>query len=118
MKNTIISCVVAILCVVALCITYAACTPKADDTSAVAAAYADYLSEEEAAEYIGVSAEIMQMMRVKLGYFKGAYMNYIYLEDGKQVESVVYNKEALNEAVEKLSKEVGALSFKFLQEQK
>lgn len=118
MKNTIISCVVAILCVVALCITYAACTPKADDTSAVAVAYADYLSEEEAAEYIGVSAEIMQMMRVKLGYFKGAYMNYIYLEDGKQVESVVYNKEALNEAVEKLSKEVGALSFKFLQEQK
>lgn len=117
MKNTIISCIVAVLCVVALCVTYASCTPKTEDT-AVAGAYADYLSEEEAAEYIGVPAEIMEMMRVKLGYFKGAYMNYIYLEDGKQIESIVYNREALNEAVEKLNKEVGALSFKFLQEQK
>ena len=118
MKNTIISCIVAVVCVVALCVTYASCTPKAENTAAVAGAYADYLSEEEAAEYIGVSAEIMEMMRIKLGYFKGAYMQYIYLEDGKQVESIVYNREALNEAVEKLSKEVGALSFKFLQEQK
>lgn len=118
MKNTIISCVVAVLCVVALCVTYASCTPKAEDVSTVSGAYADYLSEEEAAEYIGVSTELMQMMRTKLGYFKGAYMNYMYIEDGKQVESIVYNREALNEAVDKLNKEVGALNFKFLQEQK
>jgi aspartate ammonia-lyase len=117
MKNTIISCVVAVLCVIALCVTYASCTPGSAD-SAVSGAYADYLSEEEAAEYIGVSTEIMQMMRTKLGYFKGAYMNYMYLEDGKQVESIVYNRDALNEAVDKLNKEVGALNFKFLQEQK
>lgn len=117
MKNTIISCIVAILCVVALCVTYATCTPSAD-TASVSSGYADYLTEEEAAKYIGVPTEIMVMMREKLGYFKGAYMNYMYIDDGKQVQTIVYNRDALNEAVDKLSEETGALNFKFLQENK
>lgn len=124
MKNTIISSVVAIICVAALCITYAVTgknTAVADNNPVAGSAVADsdYLTEEEAAAYIGVPTEIMQMMREKLGYFKGAYMLYIYNDaDGKEVESVVYNKEDLNEAVSKLSEENNALSFKFLQEQK
>ena len=76
MKNTIISCIVAILCVVALCATYAVCTPDTQTNVTVA----EYLTEEEAAEYIGVTGEIMTMMRSKLGFFKGAYMTYIYLD--------------------------------------
>ncbi len=131
MKNTIISSVVAIVCVAALCITYAVAgknTNTADSAvnaqtnpAAVSAAAAndDYMTEDEAAAYIGVPTDIMQMMREKLGYFKGAYMSYIYLDaDGKEVKSIVYNKDALNDAVAKLSKDTGALSFKFLQEQK
>lgn len=125
MKNTIISSAVAIICVAALCLTYAlvgknssdSVTP--DNASASIAVNDDYLTEEEAASYIGVPTDIMQMMREKLGYFKGAYMSYMYLDaEGNEVKSVVYNKDALNDAVAKLSEETGALSFKFLQEQK
>lgn len=123
MKNTIISSVVAVICVAALCLTYALVgrngSAEPADTVAAVAENTDYLTEEEAAAYIGVPADIMQMMREKLGYFKGAYMYYMYLDaEGNEVKSVVYNKDALNDAVAKLSEETGALSFKFLQEQK
>lgn len=125
MKNTIISSVVAIICVAALCLTYAlvgrntADNASPDNVSASVAVSDDYLTEEEAAAYIGVPTEIMQMMREKLGYFKDTYMIYMYLDaEGKEVKSVVYNKDSLNDAVAKLSKETGALSFTFLQEQK
>lgn len=122
MKNTIIYSIVAIICVAALCITYAVTGKNvyagASSESAIVANN-DYMTEAEAAEYIGVPENIMQMMREKLGYFKGAYMNYIYLdEEGKEVKSIIYNKDELDAAVTKLGKETGALSFKFLQEQK
>ena len=113
MKNTIISCIVAILCVVAVCVTYASCTPATQAEATVA----DYLTEAEAADYIGVTDDVMVMMRSKLGLFKGAYMVYIYLDDsGKEVTDIVYNKEALNEALDKIMSEHGAYDFKFLQE--
>ncbi|MBQ5592773.1 MAG: hypothetical protein IIU80_07485 [Clostridia bacterium] len=113
MKNTIISCIVAILCVVALCVTYASCTPATEADTAVA----DYLTEAEAADYIGVTDEVMVMMRSKLGLFKGAYMTYMYLDaNGKEVTDIVYKKEALNEALDKIMEEHGAYNFKFLQE--
>ncbi|MBP3446832.1 MAG: hypothetical protein IJN78_08925 [Clostridia bacterium] len=113
MKNTIISCIVAILCVVALCVTYASCTPDTKADTAVA----DYLTEAEAADYIGVTDEVMVMMREKLGLFKGAYMAYMYLDaNGKEVTDIVYKKDALNEAVDKIMDEHGAYNFKFLQE--
>ncbi|MBP3442962.1 MAG: hypothetical protein J6L62_09190 [Clostridia bacterium] len=125
MTKTIISSVVALICVAALCLTYALVgrnTSKNVDPESVSASASlsdDYLTEEEAAAYIGVTVDVMQMMRDKLGYFKGAYMVYIYLDaEGKEVKSIVYNREALDDAVATLSKDVGALSFKFLQEQK
>lgn len=129
--NTIVSSAVAVACVAALCITYAVSGKKpaeaAADTNVTASPAAvsaaatndEYMTEAEAAAYIGVPADVMKLMREKLGYFKGAYMNYIYLDsEGKEVKSIVYNKEALDDAVAKLSKDVGALSFKFLQEKK
>ena len=116
MKNTIISCIVAILCVVALCATYAGCTP-ATQSEAAAVAVDEYLTEEEAAEYIGVTDEVMTMMREKLGFFKGAYMTYIYLDaNGNEVTDIVYNKTELDKAVKTLMADKNALSFKFLQE--
>ncbi len=114
MKNTIISCVVAILCVVALCATYAVCTPDTQAETVVA----EYLTEEEAADYIGVTDEVMTMMRSKLGFFKGAYMTYIYLDaNGNEVTDIVYNKTELDKALKTLMTDKNALSFKFLQEQ-
>lgn len=113
MKNTIISCIVAILCVVALCVTYATCTPDTKAETVVA----DYLTEAEAADYIGVTDDVMVMMREKLGLFKGAYMLYMYKDaSGKEVTDIVYKKDALNEAVDKMMEEHGAYNFKFLQE--
>ncbi len=114
MKNTIISCVVAILCVAALCATYAVCTPSNQPEAAVVA---DYLTEEEAADYIGVTDEVMLMLREKLGFFKGAYMVYTYTDvNGKEVTDIVYSKSALDTAVEKIMTEHGALNFKYLQQ--
>ncbi|MBQ8574776.1 MAG: hypothetical protein IJ447_01860 [Clostridia bacterium] len=113
MKNTVISCIVAILCVVALCVTYAVCTPSTQP-----AEFADYLTEEEAADYIGVSDEVMVMIREKLGLFKGAFMTYTYTDaSGKEVTDIVYNKAALDEAVEKMMSEHSGLNFKYLQDQ-
>ncbi len=112
MKNTIITSIVAILCVVALCVTYAVCTPKNET------AVADYMTETEAAEYIGVTDEVMVMVREKLGLFKGAYMSYTYTDtSGKEVTDIVYSKAALDEAVEKMMDEHGALNFKYVQNQ-
>ncbi len=112
MKNTIISSVVAIICVVALCLTYAFCTPKNETTEVIP----DYMTEAEAADYIGVSDEVMLMIREKLGLFKGAFMTYTYTDkSGKEVTDIVYNKDALDKAVEKMMNEQGGLNFKYVQ---
>lgn len=114
MKNTLISCIVAIVCVVALCVTYAVCTPATQNNKV----FDDYLTEEEAADYIGVTDEVIVMMRSKLGVFKGAFMTYIYTDaSGNEVTDIVYNKEALDKAVEKIMSEHGAFNFKYLQEE-
>lgn len=133
--NTIVSSVVAVVCAAALCVTYAtvgkkAAAPEATTAAdqavtvspeavAAAANSGEYMTEAEAAAFIGVPEDVMVLMRDKLGYFKGAYMTYIYLDaNNKEVKSIVYNKAALNSEVAKLTKETGALSFKFLQESK
>ncbi len=113
MKNTIISSVVAILCVVALCLTYALCTPK-NETAKVTPAY---MTEAEAADYIGVSDEVILMLREKLGLLKGAYIIYTYTDtNGKEVTDIVYKKDALDKAVDKIMAEHEGLDFKYVQE--
>ena len=75
------------------------------------------MTESEAAEYIGVTDEVMKMMRENLKKFEGAYVSYYYTNaDGKEVNDIVYNKAALDKAVEKIMSEQGALNFKYLQE--
>lgn len=115
MKNTIIASIVAIICTVSICVTYAAKSPSnKKDTSAYSSAY---MTETEAAEYIGVDEEIMKIMRVNLKSFDGAFVTYYYTDSkGNEVENVVYQKDALDKAVEKIMKDQGALNFKYLQE--
>ena len=97
MKNTVIASIVAVLCTAAICVTYAVKSPaNVKETSAVAAD-TTYMTEAEAAE--------------------GAYVSYYYTNaEGKEVNDIVYNKAALDKAVEKIMKDQGALNFKYIQE--
>ena len=115
MKNTVIASIVAVLCTAAICVTYAVKSPSnVKETSAVAAD-TTYMTEAEAAEYIGVTDDVMKMMREKS--FEGAYVSYYYTNaEGKEVNDIVYNKAALDKAVEKIMKDQGALNFKYIQE--
>lgn len=117
MKNTVIASIVAVLCTAAICVTYAVKSPSnVKETSAVASD-TTYMTEAEAAEYIGVTDDVMKMMREKLKSFEGAYVSYYYTNaEGKEVNDIVYNKAALDKAVEKIMKDQGALNFKYIQE--
>lgn len=114
MKNKIISCIVAVICTAAICITYAVCTPK---TSKADVRYGDYITEAEAAEYLGVTEEIMQLMREKLKYLEGTYMSYTYVDSkDKEVTILVYNKDELNSKMSEMMGKNGILNFKFIQD--
>lgn len=114
MKKTIISCVVAVICTAALCITYAVSTPDKDNSKVDGSAY---FTEQEAAEYIGVTDEIMVLMREKLKVFEGAYMSYTYVDEkGDDVNILVYNKDALDDVIEGLMKDQNKYNFKYIQE--
>ena len=117
MKNTVIASIVAVLCTAAICVTYAVKSPaNVKETSAVATD-TTYMTQAEAAEYIGVTDDVMKMMREKLKSFEGAYVSYYYINaEGKEVNDIVYNKAALDKAVEKIMKDQGALNFKYIQE--
>ena len=64
MKNTVIASIVAVLCTAAICVTYAVKSPaNVKETSAVSAD-TTYMTEAEAAEYIGVRALRALMFRI------------------------------------------------------
>jgi len=116
MKNTIIASIVAILCTAAICTPYAVKSPAKKADSAVSSD-TTYMTEAEAADYIGVTDEVMKMMRENLKSFEGAYVSYYYTNaDGKEVNDIVYNKAALDKAVQKIMSEQGSLNFKYIQE--
>ena len=116
MKNTIIASIVAILCTAAICTTYAVKSPAKKADSAVSSD-TTYMTEAEAADYIGVTDEVMKMMRENLKSFEGAYVSYYYTNaDGKEVNDIVYNKAALDKAVQMIMSEQGSLNFKYIQE--
>lgn len=117
MKNTIIASIVAVLCTAAICVTYAVKSPANKQEASAVAADTTYMTEAEAADYIGVTDEVMKMMREKLKSFEGAYVSYYYTDaEGKEVNDIVYNKAALDKAVSKIMTEQGALNFKYIQE--
>ena len=114
MKNKIISCIVAVICTAAICITYAVCTPKADKADV---RYGDYITEAEAAEYLGVTEEIMQIMRERLKYLEGSYIKYTYVNDkGEDEVILVYNKDKLDAKFAEIASKSSTLNFKYFQE--
>lgn len=118
MKKTIIASIVAVLCTAAICITYAVKTPSQAQTSAASQNKA-YMTEAEAAEYIGVNEDVIVMLRRDLKQLEGSYVSYYYTDaNGDEVNSIVYNKDALDEVMEKIMDDANGntYNFKYLQQ--
>lgn len=113
MVKTIIKCVVAILCTVAICVTISVCTGKTDET-----ATPDYMTEAQAAEYLGISAERLEIMRKNLKYLEGAYVSYSYEVDGELQTVYMYSKQALNDTMAELMDAEGKknINFKYIEQ--
>lgn len=112
MVKTIIKCIVAILCTVAICVTIFVCTSKPADITP------DYMTEAQAAEYLGVSAERLEIMRKNLKYLEGAYVSYSYEENGEVVTIYMYSKQALNDTMSELMDSEGKknINFKYIEQ--
>ena len=112
MVKTIIKCVVAILCTIAICVTVFLCTGKSTETAP------DYMTEAQAAEYLGVSAERLEIMRKNLKYLEGAYVSYSYEENGEVVTVYMYSKQALNDTMAELmdSEAKKNINFKYIEQ--
>lgn len=114
MTKTIVKSAVAVVCTAALCITYATSNSKkaapektvTSDTAVFETVEPEtsYISEAQAAAYIGISETALKTIREKTPQFiKGSYMTYTYYNDeGTEITTVVYNKAALDKVIDKL----------------
>ncbi len=113
MKKTIIKSIVSILCTIAICVTLAVClsNEKQDFTP-------DYMSETQAAEYLGISTERLVIMRKNLKYLEGAYVSFSYEGDNGIETIYVYSKQALNDTMAELMNDNAKknINFKYIEE--
>lgn len=120
---------VSIVCTAAICITGAVCVNKAikgntaaspEATSAPVSISSEsndaYLTEAEAAAYLGLDEGRLVIMRKQLKYLEGTYMCYSYVKDGNDVEVVMYQKEKLDDVMADLMKKSNSINFKYLEE--
>ena len=112
MTKTIISAVVSVICTAAICITAFLCVNNyKKETAAVSN---DYMTEAQAAEYLGISENHLTIMRKNLKYLEGSYIVYSYVDDNdKEVSVCMYSKDELDKAVEKLMSKSSSSSINF-----
>ena len=112
MTKTIISAVVSVICTAAICITAFLCVNNyKKETAAVSN---DYMTEAQAAEYLGISENHLTIMRKNLKYLEGSYIVYSYVDDNdKDVSACMYSKDELDKAVEKLMSKSSSSSINF-----
>lgn len=112
MTKTIISAVVSVICTAAICITAFLCVNNyKKETAAVSN---DYMTEAQAAEYLGISENHLTIMRKNLKYLEGSYIVYSYVDDNdKDVSVCIYSKDELDKAVEKLMSKSSSSSINF-----
>ena len=112
MTKTIISAVVSVICTAAICITAFLCVNNyKKETAAVSN---DYMTEAQAAEYLGISENHLTIMRKNLKYLEGSYIVYSYVDDNdKDVSVCMYSKDELDNAVEKLMSKSSSSSINF-----
>lgn len=126
MKKTIISAIVSVVCTIAICVTVAVCVnsskPEATATSPVAIGSTDdaaYLTEAQAAQYLGLTEARLVMLRKNLKYLEGSYMEYVVPgENGAEVSVVMYSKDGLDKAITKLMSDskTNYINFKSLEQ--
>lgn len=112
MTKTIISAVVSVICTAAICITAFLCVNNyKKETAAVSN---DYMTEAQAAEYLGISENHLTIMRKNLKYLEGSYIVYSYVDDNdKDVSVCMYSKDELDKAVEELMSKSSSSSINF-----
>ncbi|MDD6275973.1 MAG: hypothetical protein PUB20_04030 [Clostridia bacterium] len=112
MKNTVIRSIVAVLCSAAICVTMALTLPKMGSADADK----EYMTASETAEYLGITEEVLEIMRVDLKKLEGSYMSYTYVNDkGDTVTEIIYQKAALDEDIKAIMESAGAINLEFLQ---
>ncbi len=114
---------VSLVCTAAICITGAACVNKVvnkgkDDGVYISAQSEDgYLTEAEAAKYLGIDEARLAIMRENLKYLEGSYIEYTFKgDDGEMVEVVMYQKAKLDSVMADLMKDKSTINFKYIEE--
>lgn len=115
MKNTIVKSIVAVICTAAICVTMALTLPKSSGNTT--ATGKEYMTASETAEYLGITEDVLEILRTDLKKLEGSYMTYTYLNDkGESVTEIVYQKSAVDSSIKALMDEAGAINVEFLQE--
>lgn len=128
MKKTIITTIVSVICTAAICITAFLCVGKvvksrtdssAPDVKKSESQTPAYLTEAEAAAYLGIEEARLTILRKNLRYLEGSYIVYTYAdESGEEVSECIYSKSQLDKAVVKLMSDskTSSFNFKYLEE--
>ncbi len=117
MKNTIISCVVAVVCTVAICLTAIFCVNSYKTSTA--SAKNGFMTESEAAEYLGIDESRLVIIRKNLKYLEGSYMLYSFVnENGEEVSVCMYSKTQLDKVLSKMMDDgkTNSINFKYIEE--
>lgn len=120
----IITPAVSLVCTAAICITGATCVSKVvnkdkkDGNVSISAQSEDaYMTEAEAAAYLGIDEARMTIMRKNLKYLEGTYIDYSFKgEDGEITEVVMYQKAKLDSVMADLMKDKNTINFKYIEE--
>lgn len=119
MTKTIIHAIVSILCTAAICITAVVCVNNYKKDNASAVASSDYITEAQAADYLGISESRLVILRQNLKYLEGSYIVYAYTNDkGEDVSVCMYSKTDLKKAVSEIMSDSSKnkINFKYLEE--
>ena len=119
MKKTILPAIIAVICTAAICLTAFFCVNSVTKKSEVKATDSAYMTEAEAADYLGIDESRLVILRKNLKYLEGSYIVYTYVnESGEDVSVCMYSKAQLNKAMEKLmgDSKTSSINFKYIEE--
>lgn len=119
MKNSILPSIIAVICTIAICLTAFLCVGKFTKEDTAKSNVSDYMTEAEAADYLGIDEARLTILRKNLKYLEGSYIIYSFAnESGEEVSVCMYSKSQLNKAVEKLMSDskTNSVNFKYIEE--
>ncbi|MBQ7595536.1 MAG: hypothetical protein IJU45_02595 [Clostridia bacterium] len=119
MKNQVLPAIIAVICTIAICLTAFFCVGKVTKEYSAKSGSSDYMTEAEAAEYLGIDEARLTILRKNLKYLEGTYMVYTFADDaGEEVSVCMYSKSQLNKVVEKLmgDTKTNSINFKYIEQ--